>query len=226
MGQRAWLDPGMRNASVASDLLKPYDARMMRCYPVSTRINHVANDDEHCSAPGGIGPDSESTLLVAGMYYRRQCISEWFDEGKQMTWTEAFKLSEAVTSIATVVLVFLVWQQIRLARKQATTTFEDSLTEQYRGIMENIPTDIWLGSELKALNEERRDRCRDAIYRYIDLSNEQAFLHDKKRVADVAWSEWIDGIKVNMKLPAFAEVWTQVKEKCPESFKEFRLLVA
>ena len=23
----------------------------MRCYPVSTRINSVANDDEECSAP-------------------------------------------------------------------------------------------------------------------------------------------------------------------------------
>jgi len=33
------------------DLLKPYDARLMRCYPVSTRINHVANDDEESSRP-------------------------------------------------------------------------------------------------------------------------------------------------------------------------------
>ena len=32
-----------------SDLLKPFDARLMRSYPVSTRINHVANDDEECS---------------------------------------------------------------------------------------------------------------------------------------------------------------------------------
>jgi hypothetical protein len=24
---------------------------LMRCYPVSTRINHFANDDEGCSAP-------------------------------------------------------------------------------------------------------------------------------------------------------------------------------
>jgi hypothetical protein len=142
-----------------------------------------------------------------------------------MTWTEVFKLSEAVTSIATVVLVFLVWRQIRLAGKQATTTFEDSLTEQYRRIMENIPTDIWLGSELKALDEERRHHCRDAIYRYIDLSNEQAFLHNKKRVTDEAWIEWSDGIKLNMKLSAFDEVWTQVKEKCPASFKELRVLV-
>ena len=46
-----WLDPGMRDASAASELLKPYDARLMRYYPVSTRINHVANDDEECSAP-------------------------------------------------------------------------------------------------------------------------------------------------------------------------------
>jgi len=46
-----WLDPWMKDVAAASDLLKPYDARGMRCYPISTRINHVANDDEACSAP-------------------------------------------------------------------------------------------------------------------------------------------------------------------------------
>jgi putative SOS response-associated peptidase YedK len=46
-----WLDTGMRGAAAASELLKPTDARLMRCYPVSTRINHVANDDAECSAP-------------------------------------------------------------------------------------------------------------------------------------------------------------------------------
>jgi len=50
-GYDLWLDPGMTNVTEASDLLKPYDARLMRCYPVSTRINHVANDDEECCAP-------------------------------------------------------------------------------------------------------------------------------------------------------------------------------
>jgi putative SOS response-associated peptidase YedK len=48
-----WLDPGMRDVAAASDLLKPCDARLMRCYPVSSRINHVTNDDEGCSAPAG-----------------------------------------------------------------------------------------------------------------------------------------------------------------------------
>jgi putative SOS response-associated peptidase YedK len=41
----------MTKVEAVSEMLKPYDARSMRCYPVSARINHVANDDEACSAP-------------------------------------------------------------------------------------------------------------------------------------------------------------------------------
>ena len=46
-----WLDLGMNNVVEVSNLLKPFDAGLMRSYPVSTRINHVANDDEECSRP-------------------------------------------------------------------------------------------------------------------------------------------------------------------------------
>jgi putative SOS response-associated peptidase YedK len=46
-----WLDPAMQNVAAVSELLKPYDARLMRSYPISMRINHVANDDEDCSRP-------------------------------------------------------------------------------------------------------------------------------------------------------------------------------
>jgi putative SOS response-associated peptidase YedK len=46
-----WLDPGMTNVEAVSEMLKPYDARTMRSYPVSTRVNHVANDDAECSTP-------------------------------------------------------------------------------------------------------------------------------------------------------------------------------
>jgi len=41
----------MQNVAAASELLKPFDARLMRCYPVSRRINHVGHDDEECSRP-------------------------------------------------------------------------------------------------------------------------------------------------------------------------------
>jgi putative SOS response-associated peptidase YedK len=46
-----WLDPAMQNVAAISELLKPYDAASMRSHSVSTRINHVAHDDEECSRP-------------------------------------------------------------------------------------------------------------------------------------------------------------------------------
>ena len=55
--------PDDKRAAV-SDLLKPYDARLMRCYPVSSRVNHVANDDEECSQPVE-SSRSESAILIA-----------------------------------------------------------------------------------------------------------------------------------------------------------------
>jgi putative SOS response-associated peptidase YedK len=51
-----WPDPGMKNISDVSDVLKPYDARLMRSYPISTRVNHVGNDDLECLAPVEVVP--------------------------------------------------------------------------------------------------------------------------------------------------------------------------
>lgn len=44
-----WLDPGMQSVAAISELLKPYGAHLMRCYPVSSRVNNVGNDDAECS---------------------------------------------------------------------------------------------------------------------------------------------------------------------------------
>ncbi len=48
-GYDLWLDPGITDLQVISELLKPLDPSLMRCYPVSTRINYVTNDDEECT---------------------------------------------------------------------------------------------------------------------------------------------------------------------------------
>jgi putative SOS response-associated peptidase YedK len=54
-----WLDPGMTDAQIVSELLKPYDARLMRGYPVSPRVNSVTNDDEECSRPVESAPTQD-----------------------------------------------------------------------------------------------------------------------------------------------------------------------
>src|SRR5215472_511906 len=43
-----WLDPGVVDARL-SDCLRPCDARLMKKYPVSTRVNSPENDDLACA---------------------------------------------------------------------------------------------------------------------------------------------------------------------------------
>jgi putative SOS response-associated peptidase YedK len=52
----------MTNVEAVPEMFKPFNARLMRSYPVSTRINHVANDDAECSAP------VELTETQAGLF--------------------------------------------------------------------------------------------------------------------------------------------------------------
>ena len=59
-----WLDPGMANVAAVSELLRPYDAGLMRCYPVSTRVNSAVNDDADCSTPVELAPvQAQETLF-------------------------------------------------------------------------------------------------------------------------------------------------------------------
>lgn len=45
-----WLHPGMGDVGTVYETLKPCDARLMRCFPVSSRINSVVHDDAAGSA--------------------------------------------------------------------------------------------------------------------------------------------------------------------------------
>ena len=45
-----WLDPSIKDTTAVSEFLKPFDAQLMRCFAVSTRVNRTTNDDAECSA--------------------------------------------------------------------------------------------------------------------------------------------------------------------------------
>lgn len=62
--------------SVVSELLMPYNARTMRCWPASDRTNRVTNDDAECSAPCQnlwlnhlLRPKREASILPHGPYF-------------------------------------------------------------------------------------------------------------------------------------------------------------
>ena len=44
-----WLDPGFKDVATLSEVLSPFDARRMRKYEVSDRVNRVENDDPACA---------------------------------------------------------------------------------------------------------------------------------------------------------------------------------
>lgn len=126
---------------------------------------------------------------------------------------------ETVAAAATAVGVLLAWWQLRLAKQQAVTTFEDSVASQYREIAARLPVKALLGENL---SEPEFEAALPDFYHYFDLSNEQAYLHLKRRIRYETWSEWREGIHQNLARPAFGRAWNEVSSRAPESFNELR----
>jgi hypothetical protein len=135
-----------------------------------------------------------------------------------MDWSELITtLASAVTAIG----VLLAWWQIRLAKQQATTQFEDTIAREYREIALRLPVKALLEEQLddKQHNEELEN-----FYHYIDLTTEEIFLRQQNRIGFQTWSNWRDGIKSNLTKPAFKKAWEEIKRRAPDNFYELRRL--
>jgi hypothetical protein len=128
-----------------------------------------------------------------------------------------------IASAATAFGVVMAWWQVREARRQAVTSFEDSMSREYRDIAQKLPVAALLGDPL---SEEELTSNLDDFYHYIDLTNEQVFLRQRGRVRADTWANWRDGIQTNLSRPAFRAAWERIKEKAPNSFEELRRLEA
>ena len=127
----------------------------------------------------------------------------------------------AISSLATAIGVFVAAWQLWLAHRQSITTFEDSLAREYRELAAKLPTKALLGEPLT--EQEYREHF-DEFYRYIDLSNEQAFLHQCGRIRSATWQFWRDGIASNLRRPAFRRAWSEVCSRAGSDFSELRAI--
>ncbi len=125
------------------------------------------------------------------------------------------------SSFATAVGVFIAAWQLWRTHRQSITTFEDSLACEYRELAATLPTKALLGERLT--DQEHSDHF-DKFYRYFDLSNEQAFLHECGRISPATWQFWRDGIASNLKRPAFSRAWNEVCRRDNSVFSELRAL--
>jgi hypothetical protein len=125
-----------------------------------------------------------------------------------------------IGSLGTAVAVVFTGRQLRFNRRQARTQFEDGLTSRYRDLVGELPIGAFLNEDVPA--DEIR-KALSAFYRYFDLCNEQAFLHEEGRISDETWEEWRDGIESNMRRRAFKTVWLQeIEPKIAGDFDELR----
>jgi putative SOS response-associated peptidase YedK len=58
-----WLDPGICDPSRVADLLRPFDARLMRVYPVSATVNRGENDGPECAMESTPEPADQASLF-------------------------------------------------------------------------------------------------------------------------------------------------------------------
>lgn len=127
----------------------------------------------------------------------------------------------SLTGIATTTGLFIAYRQFRLATRQAQTTFEDALAREYRQVAHRIPVRALLGDDLP---ESQSGIALDEFYWYFDLTNEQIFLRRNGRVSDATWANWRDGIRANLRKPAFARAWGEIARRAPGSFNDLRRL--
>lgn len=58
-----WLDPDVTDFEAIRDILKPYDAHLMRRYPVSRKLNNSRIDDVECAAPVTLDAPTQTKLF-------------------------------------------------------------------------------------------------------------------------------------------------------------------
>jgi hypothetical protein len=54
----------MKDTATLYGFLKPFAAREMRCYPVSSRVNQAQCDDPECAAPIKLESPPQGQLFV------------------------------------------------------------------------------------------------------------------------------------------------------------------
>lgn len=131
-------------------------------------------------------------------------------------------LLQDVAAVATASAVIVAAWQLRQAKMQAQLQFEDSLNQQYREILKELPLAGMLGQPLP--EGELRAQLR-VFYRYFDLSNEQAFLHAQGRIRRRTWANWIEGIRQNMARAAFRQAWHALLPDLDGSFDELKAIL-
>ena len=61
-----WLDPGFKDGDALTEMLKPFNPALMKCYAVSTLVNAPANDNPECMAE--VAPEAANVSVCGTLF--------------------------------------------------------------------------------------------------------------------------------------------------------------
>jgi hypothetical protein len=138
-----------------------------------------------------------------------------------MTADQLAQLNALFAGVSAAGIIVAAWQ-LFVTHRQAVTTFEDTIAREDRDLANKLPTGALLG---EGLPEDDYQKVFDEFYHYFDLSNEQVFLRQRGRIRRQTWAFWRDGMRSNIRRPAFKRAWDDISRRSNGDFAELRRLV-
>ena len=115
-----------------------------------------------------------------------------------------------VASAATAVGVVGVFWQLRVTRRQMVAAFERTFVDRYERIMHDIPLPLLLGEDLEP--DPKSEDLRP-FFDYFELCEQELYYRRFRKVSTSTWPAWWEGIRLNMRRPAFRAGWDQLRNR-------------
>ena len=98
-------------------------------------------------------------------------------------------------------------------------------TGRYQEIILNLPLDISSPDyDLGGLEPDEREKVMKWMRVYFDLCAEEYLLFRRGLIDREVWDDWLGGMKVTYKRPAFTEAWDEFSRN-PDIYNKFKPFV-
>ncbi len=127
-------------------------------------------------------------------------------------------LATLISSIATLVLVFLAYRALRVdvvrlqkdsersrVEDQEKTYFE--YTARYLDILGRMPSSFFATEANGTSDISASEEVRRVVHQYVVLCSEEVKLRIRHQVEDLVWQDWEQGIKAGLEIHQINSIW-------------------
>ena len=159
----------------------------------------------------GDGASVVVTCALVSVVLKRPCIHTVgaipSAKGSEMT---AAQLITATSVAAVMISAFAIVAGLKGVRDQLRVTVFLTYTDRYARIMDGIPFEARQpGSGYRLAHQPRDEQTRvlSAFREYFNLSSEEKWLHEHRKIDRATWNMWVRSMQVVAQFPCFVEAW-------------------